>query len=113
MDRLTAVMLFVMTYGLFGKMTAIAGKGDALADHLLQAAEALAAVPECRLYVVSRDAEDADSVWVMESWDSKDAHQASLELQAVRDLIASARPILHAVGERFELRPVGGKGLSH
>lgn len=101
-----------MNYGLFGKMTAIAGEGDALASHLLEAADALEDVTGCQLYVVSRDPQDRDSVWVMEAWESEDAHRASLELDAVQDLIARARPILQGMGERFELQPLGGKGLS-
>ena len=101
-----------MSYGLFGKMTAVAGEGNALAQHLLEAASALEAVSGCRLYVVSRDPQDEDSVWVMEVWDSAEAHRASLELDAVRELIARARPILQGMGDRFEFEPVGGKGLS-
>lgn len=100
-----------MSYGLFGKMTATAGEGAALAAHLLEAAGALEDVPGCQLYVVSRDAHHDDSVWVMEVWDDAEAHRASLELPAVRELIARARPILAGFGERFELEPVGGKGL--
>lgn len=101
-----------MTYGLFGKMTAIDGRGDELAACLLEAAKALEPVEGCQLYVVSRDPRDGDSVWVMEAWDSEDSHRASLELEAVRNLIARARPILQGFGDRFELEPLGGKGLS-
>ena len=98
-----------MSYGLFGRMTATAGNGDALAAHLLEAAAALEEVRECELYLVSRDAHDPDSVWVMEVWASGEAHRASLQLPAVEELISRARPILHRIGERFELRPEGGK----
>ena len=100
-----------MSYGLFGKMTAVAGQGDALTRHLLDAAEALQNAPGCHLYVVSRDPQDQDSVWVMEVWDSSDAHRASLELDAIRDLITRARPIIEGMSDRFEFEPVGGKGL--
>ena len=99
-------------YGLFGKIVATPGNGDQLAAHLLDAARALADVGDCHLYVVSRDAEDADSVWVTEAWDSADAHQASLQLDAVQQLIARARPIIATMGERYEFTPVGGKGFS-
>ena len=98
-------------YGLFGKLVATPGNGDALARHLLDAASALEDVTGCHLYVVSRDPTDADAVWVMESWESAEAHQASLGLEAVQDLIARARPIIASMGDRFELQPVGGKGL--
>lgn len=100
-----------MTYGLFGKIKATDGSGDALAGHLLDAATALAEVASCHQYVVSRDADDPESVWVFEVWDSAEAHQASLQLEAVQQLIARARPVIAGMGERFELQPIGGKGL--
>ncbi len=39
----------------------------------------------CRLYVVSRDPQDADALWVMEVW-------------AVQQLIARARPVIAGMG---------------
>ena len=98
-------------YGLCGSIAATAGEGDALAQHLLDAAAALEAVEDCLLYLVSRDVDDPDSVWVTEVWASAEAHQASLQLEAVQALIARARPIIASMGARFELLPVGGKGL--
>jgi quinol monooxygenase YgiN len=54
--------------------------------------------------------DDADAVWVTEVWTSPEAHQASLEDEAVRELITQARPLIAGLGERFQLSPVGGKG---
>lgn len=98
-------------YGLCGKLVATAGNGDALAGHLLDAAAALEGVDACHLYLVNRDPQEPEAVWVVEFWDSAEAHRASLELDAVQELIARARPIIATMGERFELDPVGGKGL--
>lgn len=100
------------SYGLCGKIVAADGQGDALAGHLLDAAAALAGVASCRLYLVNRDPAEPDAVWVVEVWDTADAHRASLELDAVQQLIARARPIIAAMGERLELQPIGGKGLA-
>ena len=100
-----------MSYGLCGKLVAVQGRGDELAGHLLDAAAALNDVENCRLYLVNRDPADPDAVWVIEVWDSTEAHRASLELDVVQQLIARARPIIASMGERFELDPVGGKGL--
>ena len=99
-------------YGLFGKFIAAPGQGDALAAHLLEAAAALEEVAACRLYLVARDPDDGDAVWVTEVWESADAHRASLELNVVKYLIARARPLIAGMGERFEVRPLGGKGLT-
>lgn len=48
---------------------------------------------------------------VTEVWTSADAYQASLEDQRVRELITEARALVAGLGERFELSPLGGKGL--
>lgn len=98
-------------YGLCGRIVATEGNGDTLAGDLLDAAAALENVEECLLYIVSRDPVETDAVWVVECWDSADAHRASLELSAVQALIARARPIIASMGDRGELQPVGGKGL--
>ena len=97
--------------GLVGSFKAQAGRGDALAQLLLRAADASAGNADCELYVVSRSVDDVDAVWVTEVWTSSDAHQASLEDQRVRELITEARPLIAGLGERFELSPLGGKGL--
>ncbi len=99
-------------YGLFGKLMAIAGEGDTLAGHLLEASVAVEELPACRMYVVSRDPADPEAVWVMEVWESADVHRGSLQLAAVQELIARARPLIAGMGERFELMPIGGKGLA-
>ena len=98
-------------FGLVGSFRAQSGQGDALADLLLRAAEALDANGDCELYVISRSPHDADAVWVTEVWTSRDAHRASLEDDRVQELITRARPLIAGLGERFELSPVGGKGL--
>jgi len=101
----------VAGYGLCGKIVATTGNGDALAGYLLDAALALEDVGDCQLYAVSRDPAEPEAVWVVEFWDSAEAHRASLELSAVQELISRARPLIASMGERFELQPVGGKGL--
>lgn len=98
-------------HGVFGSITATSGCGDELEGHLLEAAALLRDEPSCHLYVVARDPAAPDDVHVMEVWDDEDAHRASLDLPAVRQLIATARPVIAGMGERAELRVVGGKGL--
>ena len=98
-------------YGLFGKLRAQPGRRDELAGHLLHAADLLRTADGCRLYVVSLAEDDPDGVWVMEAWASREAHQASLALDAVKELIAAARPVIAGFGERYEFEPLGGVGL--
>jgi quinol monooxygenase YgiN len=99
-------------YGLFGKFIAQPGQRDALAAVLLEAAEALRDAPGCEQYIVSVSESDADAVWVSEVWSSREAHAASLAREDVRALIGRGRPLIAGMGERFELTPLGGKGLA-
>lgn len=99
-------------FGLVGTLTAAEGHGDELEGYLLEAARELEEVPSCQLYVVSRVSGDPTVVHVVEVWDDEDAHRGSLELESVQRLISRARPIIHAMGGRVELRPTGGKGLA-
>ena len=99
-------------FGVMGTITATTGRGDELEAHLLEAARQLGDVAGCHLYVVSRVPGEPEVVHVAEVWDDERAHRASLELAAVQQLIARARPIIADMGDRLELRPVGGKGIS-
>jgi quinol monooxygenase YgiN len=96
-------------YGLIGKMTAVPGQRDALVAILL---EGTGEMPGCRSYVVATDPADADAVWVTEVWESREAHQASLQLPAVKDAIARGRPLIAGFGPYTETAPVGGFGLA-
>jgi quinol monooxygenase YgiN len=99
-------------YGIHGHFKAHPSQGDALAALLLEAAEGLGEVPECRLYVVSRSPDDDDTVWVTEAWTTREAHDDSLKDERVGALIQRARPLIAEPPEATELRPEGGKGLT-
>ena len=97
-------------YGLQGKMLAKPGHRDALLKLLLEASRG-DPMPGCRLYVVSEVPAEPDAIAITEVWDDRASHQASLQLESVRALIAKARPMIASMGEPVELRPVGGQGL--
>ncbi|MDQ4026865.1 MAG: antibiotic biosynthesis monooxygenase [Actinomycetota bacterium] len=100
------------SYGMHGYLKAQPGQGDALAAVLLEAADALADVSECLLYVVSRSLDDEDTVWVTEAWSNRQAHDDSLKDERVKALIQRAMPLVAGPPEATELRPQGGKGLA-
>lgn len=95
-------------YGLIGKMTAAPGKRDELAAILLQGTRSM---PGCLSYVVARDPEDPDALWVTEVWEDRESHQASLALPAVQAAIAAGRPLIAGISHRVETQPLGGHGL--
>jgi quinol monooxygenase YgiN len=99
-------------YGLFGNLTAKDGKGDDLAAILLEAATLMSSTKGCHAYWVSKDLVNGDVVWVTEVWATKADHDASLQGESVRALIARAMPLLAenpATG--LELAVVGGYGI--
>jgi quinol monooxygenase YgiN len=96
------------TYGLLGKMIAAPGKRDDLINVLLVG---VSEMPGCLSYVVARDVEDEDAIWVSEAWESKEAHEASLSLPSVQDAISKGRPMIASFAEQVETEPVGGHGL--
>lgn len=100
-------------YGLHGKLTATAGNADKLAAILLQAAKLVVTADGCHVYLVSKDAATEDAVWVTEIWDSKEAHDNSLKVAGVRELIAQAIPLLAGPPQKGqELEILGGAGLN-
>jgi quinol monooxygenase YgiN len=95
-------------YGLIGKMSAAPDQREALLAILL---DGTAAMPGCLSYVIAKDAQDPDGLWITEVWDSQASHQASLKLPAVQAAIAKARPLITGFSNRVETVPVGGPGL--
>jgi len=95
-------------YGLIGKMNAAPGQRDAVIAILRQSTSKL---PGCLSYVIALDPTDSDGIWITEVWDSQASHDASLQLPAVQQAIAQARPLIAGFGPRYETEPVGGAGL--
>jgi quinol monooxygenase YgiN len=86
-------------FTLHGRLAAMPRRRDELLTILSEVADG-DPLPGCRLYLVAVDAGDADGVWVTEVWESEDAHRASLELDAVKEQIARATPLLDPSGFR-------------
>lgn len=99
-------------YGLHGKLKATEGNGDKLASILLNASQLISTVKGCHLYLISKDKNHEDSIWVTEVWDSKEDHDNSLKIEAVKEFIFQALPILDGQPEKGqELEILGGAGI--
>ena len=100
-------------YFLHGSLRARSGRGDALAEILLEAADLVSGAAGCRLYVISRDPASEQTVYVTEIWDSKEDHDRSLTDEHVRALISRAIPLLEGAPQKGqELVLVGGAGIT-
>lgn len=95
-------------YGLIGQMLAAPGKRDELLAIL---GESTGDMPGCLSYVIAKDPNNADALWITEVWTDKEAHTASLKLPAVQAAIAKARPIIAGFPQHFATIPVTGHGL--
>jgi quinol monooxygenase YgiN len=95
-------------YGLIGKMKAQPGQRDALINLILGGTTQM---PGCLSYIVARDTQDPDAIWVTEVWDSAESHKNSLTLPEVQATIAQARPLIASFEPGTETEPVGGVGL--
>ena len=65
-----------------------------------------------QMYVVSRQHDDGDIIWVTEIWDSAEDHRNALRDARVLALISQAMPMLDtSSNHRQELEVVGGYGI--
>jgi quinol monooxygenase YgiN len=95
----------------YGKATAQPGRGEELADVLLAAAGELEGDPGCRLYLINRQADAPDVIWVTELWRSQADLDASLERIRGSEGVAAAMALVDD-WQMIELDPLGGKGPS-
>jgi len=96
-------------HGLIGKIDAVPERRDALIAVLL---DGVSGMPGCRSYVVAKDPEDENAIWITEVWDDEESHQASLSLPSVRAAIAEGRPMIAGFSQQTVTEPVGGHGLT-
>ncbi|WP_104091468.1 putative quinol monooxygenase [Arthrobacter sp. GMC3] len=93
-----------MTFANAGTLGVLPGKRDELVAQLTQRSDTLRGIG-CLAYEVGINDADPDTVFVVELWESAEAHQASLNLPEVQASIAAARPLLSGTfgGFRFDV----------
>ena len=96
-------------YGLIGKMSSKPGQRDALLALLLHGAENM---PGCLSYVIAKDTEDENGVWITEVWEDEASHHNSLQIPSVRHAITKAMPLIAGFEPGVITDPVGGVGLA-
>ncbi|WP_250003859.1 putative quinol monooxygenase [Actinoplanes sp. M2I2] len=98
-----------MPYGYIASMRTRPGHRDEVAAILTGGADGLRAAG-CHLYLVGLAADDEETLWVTELWESKEHHDASLRLPETREAIARARPMLTGEFTSRETTIAGGLG---
>ncbi|MEU4424925.1 putative quinol monooxygenase [Actinoplanes sp. NPDC024001] len=99
-----------MKYGYFGSMKTKPGHRDEVVSILLRSSDGLREAG-CHLYVVGVSGTDDQTIWVNEVWESKEHHDASLQLPETRAAIAEAMPLLTGEFTQQEISVLGGLGL--
>ena len=94
-------------YGLIGQMMARPGQRAALIAILT---EGTGAMPGNMGYLIGEDSANPDAIWIVELWETKAAHAASLGLPAVNEAIKKGRPLIAGFGTRAEFKPVAKAG---
>jgi quinol monooxygenase YgiN len=98
-------------FAMCGKLTTKPGTRSEFVQILRQAADIVAQMAGCRMYLVTESLDDEDVIHVLELWESAEAHAASLQNEAVRELIGQAMPLLEGAPAGNRLRVVGGFGV--
>lgn len=80
-------------YQIINKIITTSGKRDDVARLLQESAQDM---PGCRMYLVSLDLDNEETIWINEVWESQEDHAASLELETVKEAIRKARPFIKA-----------------
>lgn len=97
-------------FTMFGQLKAQPGKRGELAKAMLESAETLQDMKGCIFYILNESVDEPDVLWIMELWESAEAHAASLKDEQVLAVIQRCRPLI-AGGSSIPVRPIGGKGL--
>jgi quinol monooxygenase YgiN len=78
-------------FGQINRITTVAGKRDEVVQLVLSGSDNM---PGCRSYLVARDADNADIIWVTEVWNSADMHKASMHIPEVEASVEKAMPMI-------------------
>jgi quinol monooxygenase YgiN len=94
---------------MIARITTLAARREEMIGILEQSATGM---PGCLSYVVAKDAEAADVLWVTEVWQSPQDHDSSLSLRQVQEAIPRARPLIVNFERVAVTTPVWGAGLT-
>ena len=95
----------------YGTSVAHPGRGDELAQHLLAAAAELESDPGCELYLVNRQRDAPDTIWITELWRSQADLDSAVEKIKDSPQVAAVRDLVER-WEMVELELLGGKGAA-
>lgn len=99
-------------FALINKLITKPGKRDEVISILLESAKPFQDNKACLLYLVHKDEEDANAIWVVDLWTNKAGHEAELSKTQLQEYVKKAMPMLEGMPDQIHLGLVGGKGPS-
>lgn len=78
-------------FGQINRITAVAGKRDEVIGLVMSGSDKM---PGCCSYIVARDADNVDVIWVTKVWDSADMQAASMDIPDVKASVEQAMPMI-------------------
>lgn len=78
-------------FGQINKITTVAGKRNEVVRLVMNGSDEM---PGCHSYIVAKDAQDADVIWVSEVWDSAEMQKASMDIPDVKQSVEQAMPMI-------------------
>ncbi len=92
--------------GFYTKFTTSAEDRAKLVAVFSQASSIMGEIAGCKLYDVTLNTADPAVTAVIEVWTDEIAHDASLQSEAAKTLIAQAMPLMAALPKQIKLGPV-------
>ena len=93
----------------YGKLTAKEGKAQELAAYMQEVVKEMQALDTCFCYILGERADEPNSIYIYEVWESEQAQNDSLTLEVFQNLIAKARPIIAGIENLHKLTIFDGK----
>lgn len=90
-------------YGLITNIIAGDDQRDSLISILLEGSKDL---PGNIHYLISKDENDSQGIWIHEVWETKEQHGDSLQLPQVIQALEQGRPLIESLVNRWETQPV-------
>jgi quinol monooxygenase YgiN len=103
--------MLMAQYALYTRFIAKPGQGISLVNVLSRANTIVSDAEGCRLYIINREEDNEDIVWVTELWDKEEDHAISLTLDGCKELVTEASLLLKEPPRQTVLRALAGKGL--
>jgi quinol monooxygenase YgiN len=91
--------------------TSTTGKGKELVQVLMKVNNIVSKADGCRLFAISEEPENNDSIWVTEIWDSAEHQVISRSLDGAKELAVETNHLLIQPPRQITLKTLAVKGV--